>query len=71
VLDQNCIKGFISEDIRGLISIFHGWGVKDKSTWHLFYDIILLDPVTVRHVSQFQIMRPQHRSRGFPLREWW
>ena len=70
-LDQDCIKGFISEHIRGLIRIYNVCGVKDERAWDLFYDIIFLDPVTTRHFSQFQLMWPHRRSRSSPFREWW
>jgi hypothetical protein len=45
-LDQDCIKGFISELIRGLIRIYNVCGVKDERAWDLFDDKIFLDPVT-------------------------
>jgi hypothetical protein len=70
-LDQDCIKGFISEHIRGLIWIYNVCGVKDERAWNLFYDIIFLDPVTTRHFSQFQLMWPQRRRRSSTFREWW
>jgi len=70
-LDQDRIKGFISEHIRGLIRIYNVCGVKDERAWDLFYDINFLDPVTTRHFSQFQLMWPHRRSRSSPLREWW
>jgi hypothetical protein len=70
-LDRDRIKGFISEHICGLIRIFNVCGVKDERAWDLFYDIILLHPVTTRHVSQFQLMWPHRRSRNSPFREWW
>jgi hypothetical protein len=34
------------------------------------YSIIVLDPVTTRHYSEFQLMWPHHRSRSSPFREW-
>jgi len=71
VLDRDCIKGFISEQIRGLIQISNVCSIKDDKAWDLFYDIIFLDPVTTRHFSQFQLMWPHHRSRSSPFREWW
>jgi len=70
-LDRDCIKGFISEHIRGLIQIYNVCGVKDERAWDLFYDIIFLDPVTTHHFSQFQLMWPHRRSRSSPFREWW
>jgi len=71
LLDQDCIKGFISEHIRGLIRIYNVSGVKDERVRHLFYDIIFLDPVTTRYFSQFQLMWPHCRSRSLPFRDWW
>jgi hypothetical protein len=70
-LDRDRIKGVISEHIRGLIRICNICGVKDKSPWDLFYYIIFLDPVTTRHISQFQLMWPHHSSSSLPFREWW
>jgi len=71
LLDRDCIKGFILEDIGGLIWIYNVCGVKDERAWDLFYDIIFLDPVTTCHFSQFQLMWPHRRSRSSPFREWW
>jgi len=70
-LDRDCIKGFISEHIRGLIPIYTVCGIKDERAWDLLHDIIFLDPVTTRHFSQFQLMWPHRRSRSSPFREWW
>jgi hypothetical protein len=70
-LDLDRIKGLISEHIRGLIQIYNVCSLKDERAWDLFYDIIFLDPVTTRHLSQFQLMWPHHRSRISPFREWW
>jgi len=52
-LDRDSINGFISEHIHGLIRIYHACGVKDERAWDLFYHIIVLDPDTTRHFSQF------------------
>jgi hypothetical protein len=68
-LDKDRIKGFISEHILGLIRIYNVCGVQDEMAWDLFYDIIFLDPVTTRHISQFQLMWPHRRSRSSPFRE--
>jgi len=70
-LDWDCIPGFISEIIRGLIQIYNVCGVKHQMAWDLFYDMIFLDPVTTRHISQFQLMWPHCRSRRSPFWEWW
>jgi hypothetical protein len=70
-LDRNSVKGLISEHICGLIQRYNVCGVKDERAWDLFYDIIFLDPVTARHISQFQLMWRQRRSRSSPFREWW
>jgi hypothetical protein len=70
-LGRDRIKGFISEHIHGLIQIYNVCGVKDERAWDLFYDIIIPDPVTNRHFSQFQLMLPHRRSRSPPFREWW
>jgi len=68
-LDRDCIDGFISEHIRGLIRIYNVCGVKDVRAWDLSYDKIFLDPVTTRQISQFQLMWPHRRSRSSPFRE--
>jgi len=68
LLDRDFIKGFLSEHIRGLIWIYNFCGVQDESAWDLFYDIISLDAVTIRHFPQFQLMWPHCRSRSSPFR---
>jgi hypothetical protein len=55
-LDRDRRREFIPEHIGGLTRIFYGCGVKEERVWDLFYDIISLDPVTTRHISQFQLM---------------
>jgi hypothetical protein len=70
-LDQDHIKGFISEHIRGLLRIYNVCSIKDERAWDLFYDIIFLDPVTTCHFSQFQLIWPHRRCRSSPFREWW
>jgi len=70
-LDRDRINIFISEHVCGLIRIYNVCGVKHERAWDLFYDIIFLDPVMTRHISQFQLMWPYHRSRSSPFREWW
>jgi hypothetical protein len=52
-LDRCCVKGFISEHIRGLIRMYNVCGLKDEKAWDLVYDIIFLDPATTRQFSQF------------------
>ena len=63
-LDWDRIKGFISERIRILKLIYNVCGIKDESASGPFYDINILDPVTTRHFSQFQLMWPHRRSRS-------
>jgi len=70
-LDRDRMGGFISQHIGGLIQIYNVCGGKDEMAWDLLYDIILLDPVTTRHFSQFQLMWSHRRSRSSPFREWW
>ena len=67
--ERDCVKGSISEHIRGLIQIYNVCGVKDEMAWDLFYDIIFLDPVTTRLLSQLQLMWPHCRSRSSLFRE--
>jgi hypothetical protein len=50
------MKGFISEHIHALILIYNVCGVKDDRSWDFLYDVILLDPVTIRDISQFQLL---------------
>jgi len=71
LMDQDSITGFIPEHIRGLLLIYNVCRVRDERAWDLFYDIIILDPVTTRHFSQFQLIWPHHRSRSSPFRGWW
>jgi hypothetical protein len=71
LLDLARIKGFISEHIRGLQWISNICSVKDERAWDLFQEIIILDPVTTHHFSQFQLMWPDSRSRSSHFREWW
>ena len=68
-LDSDRIKGFMFENIRGLIQICNVCGVKDEGAWDHFYDIIFLDPVTTRLISQVQLMWPHHGSRSLPFWE--
>ena len=70
-LDRDCMTGFISEHIRGLIWIYNVCGIKDDKAWDLFNDGIFLDLVMTCHFSQFQLMWPHQRSRSLPFREWW
>jgi hypothetical protein len=70
-LDRERIKGFISEYICGLIQIYNVGSLNDERAWDLFYDIIFPDPVTTRHISQFQLMWPHRRHRSLPFQEWW
>jgi len=53
-LDRDWINGFVSEHIRGLIRIYNVCDVKHERAWDLFYETILLDPVTTRRFSQLQ-----------------
>jgi len=55
-LDGDCMKGFISDHIRGLIWIFNVSGVKDGWAGDLFNGIIILDPVRTCHYSRFQLL---------------
>jgi len=70
-LNQDRIKGFISEYIRGLIRIDNVCSIEDKRAWILLYDIIFVDSVTTCHFSQFQLMWLHRRSRSSPSQEWW
>jgi len=56
-LDRVRIKGFISQHIRVLIRIYNFRGIKDDRAWDLFHDIIFLETVTTRHISQCQLMK--------------
>jgi hypothetical protein len=70
-INRDCIKGCISEQIRGLIWIYNVCGLKDDRAWDLIYDIIFLDPVTTHHFSQFQLMWLHRRSRSSNFQDWW
>ena len=70
-LDRDRIQGFILEHICGFIWIYNVCGVKDGWARDLIYEIILFDPVTTLHISQFQVRWLHRRIRGWPFREWW
>ena len=56
ILDRDSLKVFISKHIHAEIRIYNVCGIKDERAWDLFYDIIILDPVTTRQQSQLQLM---------------
>ena len=64
-------KGFMAEHIRGLIRTYAISGMKDPGIEGLIWDIMFIDPVTMRHFAQFQEMWKHRRSRHSPYREWW
>jgi len=70
-LDWDTIKGFISEHICGVILIYNVCGIKEERAWDVFYTIIILDAVTTRHFSQFQLMWLHHRTSSSSFLEWW
>jgi len=70
-MDRDHLQQFVLELIRCVILIYNFCGVKVQRAWDLFYDIIFLDLVTTRHISQFQLMWPHRRSKTSPLLEWW
>jgi hypothetical protein len=63
------IQGFIAEQICALILMYTVYGVKDEMAWDLFYDMIFLDLVRIRHISQDQKPWQHCRSRFSPFRE--
>jgi len=65
------IKGFILGHIGGLIPIYNLWGMKDEMASDVLYVIIVLDLVTTRHFSQFQLMWQHHSCWCSPYRKWW
>jgi hypothetical protein len=65
------IQGFILEHNSGLIRISNVCGVKGDSKRDLVYDTIFVNPVTTCHISQFQKIWQNPRSRSSPFREWW
>jgi len=70
-LDWYRIDGLIPEHICGLIWIYIVCSSKDQRAWDLLYDIIFLDPVTTRLVSQFQLLWLHRRCRCLPFPGWW
>jgi hypothetical protein len=50
-LNQDSLKRFISDQIRGLKRIYNVCGGKDERAWDLVDDIIILDPVMTRDFS--------------------
>jgi hypothetical protein len=71
MLNRTSLKKFISELIVGLIRICSVTAVNNERPRDLFHAIIFLDPVTTRHLSQFQLIWPHHMSRSPPFWEWW
>ena len=71
LLDCDHIVGIILEHVRGFIQINKVCSFKDQYAWDLFYDIIILDPVTTHHVSHFRLMWQHRRSSRLPVWEWW
>jgi len=69
-LDQERIKGFISEHIPRLIRIYIVCRGKDERAWDLFYDMIFLVSVTTRNISQCQLLWLHHRSRRSCHAKW-
>ena len=61
----------MAEHIRGLIRTYAISGMKDPGTEGLIWDIMFIDPVTMRHFAQFQEMWKHRQSRRSPYREWW
>ena len=64
-------KSFMAEHIRALIRIFAIAGIKDAGAVELMFDIMFIDPTTVRHFRQFQGMWRHRRSRQHPYKLWW
>ena len=58
LLVWDCIKGFMSECICVLILICYVCGLLVEYAWDIIYDIIILDSVKTRHLSEFQQMIP-------------
>ena len=71
VVGSGPFKGIHLGTHRGLIRIHTVCGIMVERPRDLFHDIILLDPVTTSHLSQFQLMWPHRRSRSSPFWEWW
>jgi len=71
LFDRDCITGFISEHLCGLVQIYNVWSIKDERSWDQFYDIMFLDPVMTSHFSQFQLLWRHLRSRCSHFQEWW
>jgi hypothetical protein len=66
LLDLGPMEGFISQHISGLIRIYNVCNLRDERAWDFCYDIIFLDAVMTPHMSQFQLIWPQHRRRILP-----
>jgi len=66
-LDRDCLKGFISEHIHGLIRRYNVCGVMDEREWDHFYDIIFLDPVndSPRFTIPANVAAPQEQEFAF------
>jgi hypothetical protein len=70
-LDGVRIKRFISDHICGLIRKHNSCSFDLPKAWDFVYDKISLDPVTTRHISQYQLIWRHSKSRSSPFREWW
>ena len=61
----------MAEHIRALIRMYAIAGIKDAGAVDLMFDIMFIDPITVRHFRQFQGMWRYRLSRQKQYKLWW
>jgi hypothetical protein len=71
LLDRDFVPGFISENLSRHIWLGKICCFITERVWDLFHDIIFLNPVMARHISQFQLMWPHRSSWSSHFRQCW
>jgi hypothetical protein len=70
-LQNTRIKTLMAEHIRAMIRAYGIGGIKDSAVEAMMYEILFLDPLTVRHFGQFQAMWPHRASKRAQHTEFW
>ena len=72
VLQKDAGPGsFISQHIRALIPLYGVDRLEHAEVWELVYDILFLDPVTVRLFARFRWMWECYETDHRACEEWW
>jgi hypothetical protein len=69
-LDSN-EKSVMAEHVQAMIRAYGIGGITDSLVDRMCFEIIFLDPLTVRHFEQFQHMWDRRESNQEPFLEWW